>query len=444
MKGEAFWASAVQWARVGVGGVVFLVAARSLPVEAIGAFGIAAAPLRLLQVIHKGGVEDAAVVTDPADTAGLAALQRVSVIAGLGAAGLALATAPLVGLAGEGVTALALALGLVPMVHGAGAVADGQLRRAARFRALALRTLAGQAAAAGLAFWALWAGAGVWALVGFTLVQAVIATALAVGMAGWVRGPAGDVRAAVARVWPLALRVLAGGLVQPVLQVAIGAVAGLAAAGVWQIAVRVVGLLEALTVVPLRFVALPRLARGGAGEVPGLIRAAGLAGVWVMGGTALAAPAMVEALLGPEGAPVVPVLQVLCAGAVAGGGVAVLNQALIGAGRGHAALRVAVIAAGAALVAGGVALAVWPGGVALALSQVAAGWLALALLLRGSGVGLAAVLRPWGGIVAMAPAVWAAGWLAGGTGVWGVLAAQVVAGTAALAAVMWGARWRGR
>ena len=251
MKGEAFWASAVQWARVGVGGVVFLVAARSLPVEAIGAFGIAAAPLRLLQVIHKGGVEDAAVVTDPADTAGLAALQRVSLFAGLGAAGLALATAPLVGLAGEGVTALALALGLVPMVHGAGAVADGQLRRAARFRALALRTLAGQTAAAGLAFWALWAGAGVWALVGFTLVQAVIATALAVGMAGWVRGPAGDVRAAVARVWPLALRVLAGGMVQPVLQVAIGAVAGLAAAGVWQIAVRVVGLLEALTVVPL-------------------------------------------------------------------------------------------------------------------------------------------------------------------------------------------------
>ncbi len=447
MRSEVFWSSAVQWARVGVGGVVFLVAARSLPVEAIGAFGIAAAPLRFVQVIHKGGIEDAAVVTDPDDAPALAALQRVSVLAGLGAAGLAALAAPAMGALGEGVGGLALALAVVPVAHGLGAVADGRLRREGRFRALALRTLAGQLMAAGIAFWALAHGAGVWALVLFTLVQAAIATAIAVAMAGWTYGPAGRValRAAALRVWPLALRVMVGGLVQPVLQVAIGTAAGLAVAGVWQIAVRVIGLLEALTVVPLRSVALPRLARGGAAEVPALMWAAGLAGVWVMGGTALAAPALVGALLGPGGVEVVPVLQMLCLGTVAGGGVAVLNQALIGAGRSDEALRVGVIAAIAALLAGTVTLAVWSGGTALALSQVAAGWVALMLLLRAADVGIGAVLRPWGAWLTMAPAVLGAGWLASGAGDWIKLGVQVLAGSAALGATLWWSRqWRAR
>jgi hypothetical protein len=193
--------------------------------------------------------------------------------------------------------------------------------------------------------------------------------------------------------------------------------------------------LEALTIVPLRFIALPRLAaRDGPARLEGLVTAAGLAGVWVMGGTALAAPALVAVLLGDAGADVVTPLRVLCAGAVAGGGVAMLNQAMIGAGRGPEVLRIAVIAAGASLGAGGVALAVAPGVVALALSQVAAGGVALVMLLRVAdrpGAVVAAMLRPWVALVVMAPAVWVAGLAAGPLPPGAVLAAQVIAGSAA-------------
>ena len=443
---DAIWASAVQWARVGIGGAVFLIAARSLPLAEIGAFAMAAAPLRFLQVIHKGGIEDAAVVTAPEDRVSLAALQRLSLCAGLGSGLVALALAPALDRVapGAGIGAVVAALAPASLAHGIGAVADGMLRRAGLFRALAMRTFAGQLVAAALALWALVAGLGLWALVLFTLAQAGIAAALSLAMAGWPGGPVqkGALRAAAARVTPLAARVLVGAVVQPLLQVAIGATAGLAAAGVWQVALRVVGLLEAVTVVPLRFVALPRLAAGSAADLRGLVTAASLAGVWVMGGTALAAPALMAALMGAPGAEVVPVLRILCAGAVAGGGIAVLYQALIGAGRGHEALRIALAAAVTAVAAGGAALAIAADDNAarlLALSQVAAGIVPLWLLLRADrakAARLGVLLRPWAGLLVMLPAVWGAGFAAAGLPPAAIFAAQAVAGTAALAAVL--------
>jgi O-antigen/teichoic acid export membrane protein len=442
---DAFWASAVQWARLGVGGVVFLIAARHLPLADVGAFGIASAPLRVLQVIHKGGIEDAAVVTPPEDAEMRAALQRLSLVSGLAAALVAIALAPFIALAtpGTAVAAMTMALAPVSLAHGTGAVADGILRRAGRFRALASRTLAGQLVAAAVAMAALSAGAGVWSLVIFALAQSAIAAALAVAMAGWpgINASRPSRRAALAQVLPLAGRVLAGAAVQPVLQIAIGAGAGLAAAGVWQIATRILALLEALTLVPLRLVALPRLAAGGQAELPALLSAAALAATWVMGGTALAAATMMDVLLGPHDPALTTVLRLLCAGAVTGSAVAVLNQALIASGRGRAALRVALISAAAALGAGTMALTLSPArpAEALALSQLLAGLVPLVLLLRETAFRprhLLQALRPWAGLAAMLPAVWIAASLAAPLPAVVSLVAQALAGTAALALLL--------
>jgi O-antigen/teichoic acid export membrane protein len=442
---DAFWASAVQWARLGVGGVVFLIAARQLPLADIGAFGIASAPLRVLQVIHKGGIEDAATITPPDEVEMQAALQGLSLIAGLAATLVALTLAPLLAMidAGTGVAAMALALAPVSLAHGAGAVADGILRRSGRFRALALRTLAGQLVAAALAVVALSVGAGIWSLVIFALAQSAIAAALAVAMAGWpgITASRQIRKAALAQVLPLVGRVLAGAAVQPALQIAIGASAGLVAAGVWQIATRILALLEALTLVPLRLVALPRLAAGGRAELPTLMTTAALAATWVMGGTALAAPTILMALLGPHDPAVTTALRLLCAGAVAGSAVAVLNQALIGSGHGRAALRVALISAATALAAGAIALSLSSSRPAesLALSQVVAGLVPLALLQRETAFGpdqLLRALRPWAGLAAIAPAVWFSAHLAAPLPAVVSLVAQVLAGTAALAIVL--------
>jgi O-antigen/teichoic acid export membrane protein len=157
-----------------------------------------------------------------------------------------------------------------------------------------------------------------------------------------------------------------------------------------------------------------------------------------MGGTALAAPALLAALLGPQGDPVVPVLRLLCAGAVAGCAIAVLNQSLIGTGRGPIAMRIAVIASISALVAGALALglATTRAPEALALSQVLAGLLPLSLLLHATGAAsdrLRLILRPWGGIAAMLPAVWAVQWIAPDLSPVASFAVQALLGTAALA-----------
>lgn len=436
---DTAWASAVQWARVGIGGVVFLIAARTLPLAEIGAFGAAAAPLRLLQVIHKGGVEDAAVTTPPDDAPGLVTLHRLSLLAGVAAALGTLAFAPLLDrlTPGSNVGLLAMALAATSVAHGLSAVPDGILRRAGRFRGLALRTFLGQLAAATIGLTALALGAGVWSLVLFTLAQAAIAAVIALGMTGWPAGPAGPLGPVVARVAPLAGRVMTGAVVQPFLQIAIGATAGLAAAGIWQIATRVFSLLEAVTLVPLRFVALPRLAADKS-NLDNLLSAASLAATWVMGGTAVAAPALVTAVLGADSGEVSTPLRLLCLTAVAGAGTAMLNQSLIAHGDSTRVLRIAVAAAISALVLGLAALALAPqdsAAIALAASQIVASVVPLVLLLASTKpVYLGAILRPWLALLPMALATMATAAIASGWPPGAVFAAQAVAGTAAFAA----------
>ncbi len=438
---DTVWASAVQWARVGIGGVVFLIAARSLPLAEIGAFGAAAAPLRLLQVIHKGGIEDAAVTTPPENWAALAALHRLSLLAGAAAMLATLAIAPLLDLLTPGaqVGSLAAALAATSLAHGLSAVPDGCLRRAGRFRSLALRTLLGQGAAAFIGLSALALGAGVWSLVLFTLAQAFIAAALALAMAGWppvTRGPLGP---AIMTTAPLAARVLTGAIVQPLLQVAIGASAGLAAAGIWQIATRIIALLEAVTLVPLRFVALPRLARGRT-DLGTLLTAAAVAATWVMGGTALAAPAILSSVLGPNGSAIITPLRLLCLTAIAGAGTAMLNQSLIAQGDRARVLRIAIAGSATSLALGLTALATTPPDVAatcLAASQLAGSLIPLALLLAATSPHhLTAILRPWLAILPMALATMSAAWFAHGWPSAGVFALQALLGSAAFAATL--------
>jgi O-antigen/teichoic acid export membrane protein len=438
---DTAWASAVQWSRVGIGGIVFLIAARTLPLADIGAFGAAAAPLRLLQVIHKGGIEDAAVTTPPDDAPALAALHRLSLVAAAAATFVTLALAPLLDrlTPGANVALLATALAATSLAHGVAAVPDGILRRTGRFRALALRTLLGQTVAAATGITALALGAGVWSLVIFTLAQATIAALVAIAMVGWPTGPSSSLGPAIARAAPLAARVLAGALVQPLLQVAIGATAGLAAAGVWQIATRVLSLLEAVTLVPLRFVALPRLAADRA-DIHALLTAAALAATWIMGGTALAAPAMVHAVLGSDGTAVITPLRLLCLTAIAGAGTAMLNQSLIAADARAEVLRIAIYGATAALAFGLGALALAPpdrAATALASSQLVASTVPMALLLAATSFShLTPILRPWLAFLPMAVATATAGWFARDWPPTAIFTIQALAGTLAFAAAL--------
>ncbi len=355
---DGFWASVLQWSRLGMNALVFLVVARFLSLAEIGAFATAAAPLRFFQVIHKSGIEDSVVIL-PDRRVGLDALFWLSI--GLGLTVIVISIAIGSGLSylmpdDAGIGPMLAVLSLTSLCHGIGAVPDGLLRRDGQFRTLALRTLSSQGIAALATIVALWAGAGAWALVIFTLINGALATAISVVIAGWQpsrRWPTkGTMSPALRSTVTLSGRVLIGAAVQPVLQIGVGAASGLAAAGIFQIALRVLALLDAVTLAPIRFVALPRFSRltgDQAAQRTAILASLGLAGAfsaYVYLGTFAAAPDMLAVLVGGTNAgPTVPVLQMLCLSGLGSAAAAVINQALIGGNLGAAAVRLSILQA---------------------------------------------------------------------------------------------------
>lgn len=380
------WASVLQWSRLGAQAIVFLVVARFLTLAEIGAFGVAMAPMRFFQVIHKSGIEDGVVISparahDPAITALFAVSMGLSGFIVVLCCLMALGIGAIYPDSGP-IPAMMAVLSVASVLYGLAAVPDGLLRRTGAFRALALRSLVSQGVAAVFALVAVAWGAGVWALVGFTVLNATLATTISVVLSGWQP----------LRVWPglsllkttlrdtitISGRALTGAAVLPVLQLAVGAFGGLAAGGAFQIAIRVMALVDAVTLAPLRFLALPRFShlRDRTGELQtAVIRALGLAGVvsaWVyLGMFSIAGPAL-ALLVGPQNAAdSAPALKLLCLGGMGAAGAAVVNQVLLGQGRTRVAFRLSLIQLGLAL------------GIAIPLSGWSAGAVAAGVSLAG-------------------------------------------------------------
>ncbi|WP_323764782.1 oligosaccharide flippase family protein [Marinovum sp.] len=245
------WAIVLQWSRLGLSAAVFLVAARLLPLAEIGAFTTAFALPRLLQCLHKAGICELRITSAAPDRP----LFELSLFAGLAAVLLCLAAVPL--LPQESRPHL-LALAALPVLNGLAAVSEGRLRRALRLRALALRTLAAQGLAAALALYGLTHGWGGWSLTGFALANAALNAALSLALAPPRPRPRGALHPLIPGAIRLTLRPLLGTATFPAVQLLIGLALGLPAAGAFQIAVRLVDLLDALALAPLRYLALPR------------------------------------------------------------------------------------------------------------------------------------------------------------------------------------------
>ncbi len=344
---DALWASVLQWSRLGVNAAIFLVAARYLSLAEIGAFATAAAPLRFFQVVHKSGIEDSVVISSEEDQGTIDVLFALSICLAVTVVVATLALSMVIGPwtdpAGS-VGAMMTVLSLANILQGFGAVPDGLLRRACRFRGLALRSLGSQSLAAVVTLAALNQGAGAWALVAFSVSSSGFAAAISWRMAGW-RPTANllqwsEARPVFASVMGLSGRVLIGASVQPVLQIAIGAGLGLSAAGVWQIAIRIMAMLEAITVAPLRFLALPRfsslISKGSVirDEIMRSLSLAGMTTALVYLGTYATAPDLMVLFVGTaHGELIVAVIRLLCLGGLAAAISAIGNQALIASGQ---------------------------------------------------------------------------------------------------------------
>lgn len=359
LKGQAFWSVVLQFSRFGGNAVVFLVMARFLTIEQIGAFGMAYAPVRWLQVLHKTGISNSVVVTlrrkedsaitddDPVFTALFWLSMAATLLMVVGILALALVLGA-VQQTDQPVDQMMLVLILVLVAFALSSVPEGLLRKNLQIRAIALRTLAVQILSAGLAVILAIYGFGGWALVGFAVMNAVLSSVISIAMAGWM--PSGgpnisQMRARIPQTAAISGRALLSGSIYAILQFSIGLVLGLQAAGAFQIAQRVYQILDALCLAPIRFLVLPlfsRTAEIGDGTLPGKTIERGLyvtgllSAPFYVGTIAIAGPAL-TLIIGAENAShsILP-LQLLCVLGLPMASLTILTQALTVVG--HAGL----------------------------------------------------------------------------------------------------------
>ena len=305
-----FWSFCLQWSRVGIGALVFLIAARHLSLAEIGAFATAYAPIRLTQGIHKAGIAETVIILGHRP-ARLDSLFALSATAG------AVIAACLLIISFVITSPLLAALALIPLLNALGAVPDGCLRKSLRLRALALRTLAAQGIAATAALWLLLNGAGLWSLAAFALINAGLTNILAITLARWRPGTWPNLQHQ-ALIWPKTAQIAARDLLSnaqfPLAQMTIAAAFGLSAAGAFQIATRIFALIDALTISPLRYIALPQLSR--AADLTRSLHAQLTLTIplaaWIWAGSFAAAPHILTLATGPDhAAAATPILRAL-------------------------------------------------------------------------------------------------------------------------------------
>lgn len=357
LKSHAVWSVVLQFSRFGGNAVIFLAMARFLTLEQIGAFGMAFAPIRWTQALHKAGISNSVVATlrkegdtheDVDDGPAFTALFWLSiglslmVMVGIGLLALLLG-------AGwhqeQPIAQMMLVMLVVPLAFGISAVPEGLLQKRLEIRSLALRTVTVQLFAAAFAVVLAVKGFGGWSLVGFATLNAVLSSAISVAMAGWRPRSAPkwqEIRVELPQAMTIAGRALIAGGTRPLMQFCIGLFLGLEASGAFQIAQRIYQIIDALCLAPIRFLVLPLFSRArerNNGHLPGKVVLNGLkiAGAvtapFYLGTIVIAEPAL-TLIIGTENATrsILP-LQILCLTGINITVVTILTQAATAAGR---------------------------------------------------------------------------------------------------------------
>jgi O-antigen/teichoic acid export membrane protein len=289
-------------------------AARALSLEQFGAFATAFAMIKLTQGIHKSGVGEA-VVIKPATQVRLHALFGLALVIGVILTALYLLIAT-----GLDFTNSLYALGVIPIFLGISAVSDGLLRKRLNVRALALRTTCAQGIAATIAIYMLHTGAGVVALVAFVVLNSALSAIMSTALAGWIPTQiptTKHMRLTFTTVMHIAGRDLLNSGIMPLAQISIGFFVGLPSAGAFQIAARVLSMLDALTLAPLRYLALPKFAALKDSitfniKVHQYLRISAICACWVWFGLASSTTQVLEPIVGHRHAlAVTPILQAM-------------------------------------------------------------------------------------------------------------------------------------
>lgn len=339
------WSGLLQWSKVGINALVFVLLARWLTLAEIGAVAASQATFVFVQSLQSAVVPDLMVQEHEERDEHRSTLFLASVGAGAIVSVLVLATVmifPAVGLHTTTGQYLA-ALSPLPIILGAGTFYEGLLRRRLAMRSLAVRTMLASSAAGTVAVVLAANGFGGWAMVGLSLVSAASSTVLAVIASHWLPKLHWD-QAYLQSIRPQAVALLArhalSSAVIPLLSILVNVQLGAAAAGTMQIAFRILGLIDSIVVSPLRYITMPlfaRTARDGRDLGATIVAALSIGSLLLFPsyvGVIATAPALLPVLLGSvTGDAVVTAVQLLLPYGMIALVTWTINNALVATGR---------------------------------------------------------------------------------------------------------------
>jgi O-antigen/teichoic acid export membrane protein len=449
------WTALQKWIVRFAGILTFVVLSRLLTPSEIGLAALALAVVGALGVIADLGASTFLVQARTCDQATKStvfwtALAGSGVAAGL----LVLAAAPLTQLLQEPrLLPMVQALAPVLVLNALGAVPAAILQREMRFRAMAVRETAATIAAAVVGAGLAARGAGVWALVLQSLVQAAVSAVLVWQMSGW--RPSWEVSwDALRELRRFSGPLLGVNMMQAVRdrldQFLLGAVLGVHALGLWAVAVRLLTVLADVSVAVLDTVALPLFSASRESRerfqrvLESAMASAQVLLVPALVCLAVTSPVLIPWMFGSQWAAAVPPAQVLCLGyGIAG--LAYFNRAAL-LSHGRSGVELALTGGFLVLHVTAVVLVAPLGLTALAWAGVAEACLTVvvgALILRATlGTRLHTLVRSFRvvvvGVLAAAAAVAVSEWTSGWSGQTTRLSASGAMALVVLAVGMYG------
>lgn len=316
------WSYLLTAGRVASSIVVTFLLAKLLGPGEFGLVAMATVFILIAQTVIQQGLVSAIVQRDKLTAQHLDAAFGVLVLAGLAVGLLTAAVSPLWALINREpqLTAVCVALSPLVLVQGLAIVPEAVLRRQLQFRAVAIRTLVAAVLSGVIGVALALAGAGIWALVGQQLVNAVTGLVVLWVVCPW--RPSRRLRlGAIRELWAFSAHSANAGLGMMLSSRAdiifTGLFFGPVATGIYRLAARLPDMLVDVTVRSLQQVALPSLSRlqqdrrAFARHLAELQHLGAVAGLPVLGVLAATAHPLVG-FLGPQWAGTEGPLRLLC------------------------------------------------------------------------------------------------------------------------------------
>ncbi|UOY00226.1 lipopolysaccharide biosynthesis protein [Blastococcus sp. PRF04-17] len=404
----AAWSALDKWLGRILSLITFALLGRLLGPEAFGIVAAAQVVIMLLGVFTNSGLVPALVLEEKLDARTRASGFWLGLLAGLAPATLLLLIAPLA--AGifhvDGITPVLRVMAALLVIRGISVVPEALLLKELHFRAIALRSIVSAVAGSIVGLTMAFSGAGVWALVGQSITQALVA-ATVMWIAARIRPTFRPQVHSLRRIAKFSGKLLAIELATVVLQYGdnflVGAILGTTALGYYVIAHRLLSVLQETITGVLDALALPIFARIKA-DRDRTARAFARATKVSLSGAAplfltmlMWAPVLIPLVFGDQWSQSVALFQWLCIAGIVNSVNFFNRSVLYAAGRPGLELLVMGVAAIVTLFASGIGAqyGLTVVAAAIALRAVAISPLRLATLKIAIGIRLRMLLREW-------------------------------------------------